>query len=159
MGMQMLGWGILIYLRHPWGLNLEFGGGFMWGSVMSLASLWLIGTAMTETYMLKAWPQIWSRAQREMYRALKRYTTVGYFFSGAVWGGIGAHAVYEDVFQAIDFLCPLYMIFLLYLAFVDASKKRKGVELNNENKRQTTAALLRGNFPGNSRLSTERHGR
>ncbi len=159
MGAQMLGWGALIQIRGPWGLDRGYDSGWMWAAIVIAAGLWLIATALCEVGVRNTWPQVWSRRQRDMYRWLTRCTTVGYFFSGAAWGGIGAHAVYQDKFQEVDFLCPLYMVFLLYLAFSDASKKRKGVELNNENKRQTTAALLRGSMASGSRLSAERHGR
>ena len=99
----------------------------------------------------------WTSTQRRKYRLLSRSTVIGYFFSGAVWGGIATHAMYDQDFQYLDFLGPLYMLFLFYLAFTDASKKRKGVESNNEKTRNANQAALLHGVPG--RIYAERDGR
>ena len=159
MGLQMIGWGFLIQSRDPWSFAQLYDRTWLWAFTVVLSGLWLTTTALIEVQLHRSRPPLWTNSQRMSYRVLAKYTVVGYFFSGAAWGGIGIHAMQLAEFREVDVLCPLYMAFLLYLAFSDASKKRKGVELNNENKRNASAALFHGPGHHDSRLSAERHGR
>lgn len=157
MALNMIGWGVLIHTRNPWYLTQH---NWLWAAVVVIGGLWILFAALVETYIRRAWSRTWTPVQRGVYKSLTRVAVCGYFFSGAAWAGISVHASYRGTYQEIDFLCPLYMAFLLYLAFSDASKKRKGVESNNEKKRiDGTAALLRGSMDNHSRLYTERVGR
>lgn len=150
MGLQMICWGALLIVR---GFSTEW----LWAAIMSIGGAWIVLTAMGESYVRNKWPRIWTSQQRRKYRLLTKYTVFGYFFSGAVWGGIATHAMYDRDFQYLDFLGPLYMLFLFYLAFTDASKKRKGVEANNEKTRNANqAALLHA---ATNRIYAERVGR
>ncbi len=150
MGLQMLCWGAFIETR---GFSSEW----LWAVVMVCGGAWIILTAMGESYIRNKWPRIWTPVQRRKYRLLTKYTVFGYFFSGAVWGGMVTHAMYDWDFEYLDFLGPLYMMFLFYLAFSDASKKRKGVESNNEKTRNANqAALLHA---ATNRIHAERVGR
>jgi hypothetical protein len=160
MGLQMIGWAMLIEHANPWSLDRLYDSGWLWSVTIMASGLWLTGTALAEIHVKKQWPKLWSGGQRDKFRILTKCTAAGYFFSGAAWGGIAVHTFHQGEFTAVNILCPLYMIFLFYLAFSDASTKRKGVELNNENKRKmaATPALLRDcNSP--ARIYTERASR
>jgi hypothetical protein len=155
MGVQMIGWGTLIHTDNSWRLASTFGDGWLWASIMVFGGVWLIIAAAVEAYVRSHWKKFWTQPQRHTYRWLMKYKVVGYFFSGAAWGGVGIHAVQAGSFREVDFLCPLYMVFLLYLAFTDASKKRKGMELQNENNRPTSD-VLRSSVAATAGVHTER---
>lgn len=159
MGLHMLGWSLSIQNQNLWKLDQVHDAGWLWAVTVMMSGMWLVVTALLELHARKLWPKTWSAPQRGKFRILAKCSAAGYFFSGAVWGGLGAHALGQNNFREVDLLCPLYMVFLMYLAFSDASVKRKGVELNNENKRNAvpTAALLRPGSP--ARIHTERASR
>lgn len=156
MGLQMIGWGVLIEVRGAWSLEASVATDWLWPFTMVTAGAWIVVAAMAESYVRTVWPRVWTPAQRVKYRHLMTYTVMGYFFGGAAWGGVATNAMYERTFQDLDFLCPLFMLFLFYLAFTDASKKRKGTEANNEKtKKSGRTALLHAA----ARLYAERVGR
>ncbi len=155
MGLQMIGWGALIQANDKWRLVTTTDAGWLWGALTVLGGVWLMTIAVTEAYVNSHWEKVWTQPRRDVYRWLMKSKSVSYFFSGATWGGIGIHAAYVGLLSEVDFLCPLYMVFLLYMAFKDASKKRKHVEDTNENNR-STAALLHSHVGVHGRVHPER---
>lgn len=159
MGLQMIGWGALVEARGVWNLESSAAHEWLWPMVIVFGGLWVVATACIEAYVRTSWARVWRHEQRLFYRKLTKVTVMGYFFSGAAWGGIATHAMYQRSFQELDFLCPLYVLFFFYLAFTDASKKRKGVELSNEKLSNASAVLMRGFDSGDRRVHAERAGR
>ncbi len=159
MGLHMIGWGAMIEVQGVWSLESTDATSWLWPVVMVFGGLWVIATAVVEAYVRSSWPRVWRPEQRTFYRRLTKVAVMSYFFGGAAWGGVASHAVYQRSFQELDFLCPLYVLFFFYLAFSDASKKRKGVELKNEKESNSTAALLRSINPSDRRVYPERASR
>lgn len=59
-------------------------------------------------------------------RGFSRVKVFGYIFSGAMWAGVG-FIYLDNNLQLLDALTPINLLFLIWIAFLDASENRKKV--------------------------------
>jgi hypothetical protein len=155
MGLQMLGWGVLVHFSNPWNLGDFWDSGWMWSALLVAGGLWVTIVCLVDIYLGRSWKGFGTAWKRRLHYSLDKFVALGYFFAGSVWGAVGTHTLLDSRFQAVDFICPMYMFFFLYLAFKDACKKRERAVFKNET-RKATADLFSSGVGAVSRVPAER---
>ena len=133
MGVQMLVYGILCAIdpKDLRGAYLYDQYGWIWIVLLVTGGLWLAVLAAMEIYAGWYWRGLGKKSCRRCLKVSRILTVPGYFYAGAVWAGLGYKLVVDGHFQTVDFMAPVYLLFLLFVAYKDACAKRSKV-LRNE---------------------------
>jgi hypothetical protein len=148
MGVQMAGYGMILLFAAPLNFSTTINetNGWMWSAMILFGGLWMVASAAVDMYLAEHWRGLGKAKYRKMASLLAKERMLGYYFSGAVWAGLGYHTVMDGRATATDYLAPSYVVFLLFLAFKDACRKRKRVVSPHEN-RQIATAFSGGSAP------------
>lgn len=107
-----------------------------WVVLLMVGGFWLSTFAALEIYAGWNWRGLGTKKCRMCVKASSVARIPGYFFCGAVWAGLGYKLLWDDHFQVIDVMAPTFMLFLLFIAYKDACKKRSRVLRQNETSEQ-----------------------
>lgn len=139
MGLQMLMYGVMC-AHNPSELRAAYwfdeSGWVWWVVLLVIGGLWLAVFAALEIYAGWNWRGLGTKHCRSCIKASSVARIPGYFFCGAVWAGLGFKLLWDEHFQAVDIMAPTYMLFLLFIAYKDACKKRSKVLRQNETDQQ-----------------------
>jgi hypothetical protein len=132
MGLQMIAVGIHAHFTsraiHP--DFIESGTQWLWILNLIIGGISLVVLVLLELYLGSTLTGLGTVRRRRLVKVVHRYGVVSLFFCGAVWGGIGWGVFTHSNFELSDIMSPLYVAFLLFLAFKDACKKRERVLRN-----------------------------
>lgn len=148
MGVQMVAYGLLTYFAEPWHLSviLTEKSGWIWSALIAFGGLWMASSALIDLYLANVWQGFGKAKYRTAAVWLAKERLLGFYFSGAVWAGLGYNTLVEGQVHASDFMAPSFVVFLFFLAFKDACRKRKRA-VNKHEARKTATALSDGATP------------
>lgn len=135
MGLQMIIYGVVLWftpddLRNAYLFEEH---GWMWIVLLVSGGVWLAAFAALEIYAGWNWRGLGKKSCRTCIKASSVAKVPGYFYCGAVWAGLGYQLLWDGQYQTVDFMAPTYLLFLLFIAYKDACKKRSRVLRHDSN--------------------------
>ena len=139
MGFQMLMYGVMCAF-NPSELHgaywFDESGWKWWVALLIIGGVWLALFAALEIYAIWNCRGLGTKKCRICVKASSVARIPGYFFCGAVWAGLGFTLLFDGHIQTVDIMAPAYMLFLLFIAYKDACKKRRRALRQHETDQQ-----------------------
>lgn len=129
MGCQMLLYGAAYFFvekGHFYDSLLRHEGGFLWILGLGVGGVWMVASALCESWVrvkgLQV-PHMVKLPRAAVFLSRSRFTC--YFFAGVLWSSLTFNTWVDGIVRVLDFMGPLYVVFITWAAVNDAYQRRK----------------------------------